>query len=110
MSDIETSQFLAEGKRDNFHDGRAYAVEWDIWEIAYWEQGADGKDIASKGDPFAKGFVKWDGCSNWTFHTIDCMFHACDRERLVAIGEILSRCWDASAALMPETWSGEANP
>jgi hypothetical protein len=57
-----------------------------------------------KDEQFAHGFVKWDGCSNWSFHHGSCMFHSCDRERLSAIGDILAMCWDRSAELMPDTW------
>jgi hypothetical protein len=39
------------------------------------------------------GYVKWDGCSN--FRIGDPVYmHACSREELVNIGEVLSRVWD----------------
>lgn len=99
MNKIETSNFMAEGEPGNFTDGkRPLCVNWKIWEIGYWE-----KDVAFKGDLFADGFIKWDGCSNWSFQTEQCMFHACDRERLVAVGEALAKCWDESAVIMKES-------
>jgi len=105
MNKIETCNFLAEGEPTVFTDDkRPISVDWKIWEISRWER-QEGKDVAFKGDLFADGFIKWDGCSNWSFHTETCMFHACDRERLVAIGEALAKCWDESAVIMEESWN-----
>ncbi len=102
---IETDHFIAELRRatcEVWIEGRSYEAEITIWEIAYWEGDAE---VAVKGDVFATGGVKWDGCSNWSFKTDACMFHACDRKYLEAIGEILGKCWDATATVIPETWS-----
>jgi hypothetical protein len=60
------------------------------------------EDIA-RAETFAHGSVKWDGCSNWEFQK-DCMIHACDREGLERIGNVLTRCWDLTAELCPK-WS-----
>ena len=42
---------------------------------------------------------------NWTFEAGkgDVMHHACSKRGLQGIGDILAKCWSASAALMPDT-------
>ena len=56
-------------------------------------------------DVFAHGFVKWDGCSNWTINEAGwgVMLHACDKEGLTRIGLILGECWDMTRELC-EKW------
>lgn len=54
---------------------------------------------------YLHGHVKWDGCSNWHFDEQDsCMLHGCDRQDLVALGEIMARCWDWASTLC-EYWN-----
>lgn len=43
---------------------------------------------------FIKGYVKWDGCSNWEVDNDDVMIHGCSRQHLVNVGEIMARCYD----------------
>ena len=85
-------------------DEVGYEATWKIYVLDGVDKRPDG-DYPLLGDLFASGFVKWDGCSNWSFHQDTHMHHACRREGLTAVGDILARCWDASAGLMPNTWS-----
>ena len=57
---------------------------------------------------FIYGSVKWDGCSNWIFNenAKNMMVHACSKEELEQIGQILAACWDLTAEYIPETWLG----
>lgn len=103
MIKVINNTFVAHGKPGNIGGGgkseRAYAAQWAVSEIEYVAD--DGEHT---GDIFATGYVKWDGCSNWTFYTESCMHHACSHGMLIDIGDILGKCWDASKQLMPETW------
>lgn len=90
-----------------------YHVEYKIYTVAGRE--FDGTDYTipvfrnetttpEHAEVFAHGFVKWDGCSNWDFDACQClMIHACSRKNLTNIGEVLARCWDWTAELLP-TW------
>lgn len=42
-----------------------------------------------------KGYIKWDGCSNWDFiECRTCMLHACGRASLNYFSELPQVCWD----------------
>lgn len=72
---------------------REYNVDYDIFEddLGYG-------DVGQK--PLISGFVKWDGCSNWHFPSVnDCMFHGCSRSDLTRFGELMAVCWDMTPKL-----------
>lgn len=52
---------------------------------------------------YLHGCVKWDHCSNWWFDEQDrgVMLHACSREDLINIGELMARCWDWAPEILP---------
>jgi hypothetical protein len=101
---IKNRYFTAElSKIEIFQDGRAYAVEWEVYETLSYDEVDDVITETEKGEHFANGMVKWDGCSNWKFTEQNCMHHQCGKDGLSAIGEILAACWQASGALMPGT-------
>lgn len=54
----------------------------------------------NKAHPFLHGFVVRDGCSDWMFS--GSILHCCDREGLIALGEVMAFCWDWTAELCPE--------
>lgn len=98
-----------------------YHVDFVIREIAAWycdtntpayiragaTSGMDTTDDPAQAQVFAHGSVKWDGCSDWHIDAQDdCMLHGCTREDLTRIGEILARCRDWTAELLP-TWNSE---
>lgn len=39
------------------------------------------------------GYVKWDGCSNWDFHTDEVLMHFCGRRAAMAFGKVLDRMY-----------------
>lgn len=98
-----------------------YCVNYKIYEIGEFLE--DGKDTPkfnragaqtgpdhveniADAEVFAHGFVKWDGCSNWEFDIQNkVMIHACERNQLVNLGEVLARCWDMTEKLC-EHWLG----
>lgn len=100
----------------------AYCVEFKIYDMI--EVGSDGKnfswprigaehgmDVVTRlewAEVYLSGSVKWDGCSNWHFDEQDrCMLHACSREGLLRLGEVMALCWDWTAELCPNWWTGE---
>lgn len=75
-------------------------------EVLYSQKGNDVVPVSSldEAEPFVSGDVKWDGCSNFWFgdQEQDTMIHKCSREGLVAIGVLLSRCWDIAHRMLGE--------
>ncbi len=102
MITVRNAYFIAHGTPDTPLRGRVYCAEWKVYDGEYLD---DDGNAAGEGDLFAEGHVKWDGCSNWSFKAGDYMHHQCTREGLTAIGDILSKCWDASASVMPDVWN-----
>ena len=52
-------------------------------------------ETTDESEVYLSGFVKWDGCSNWSFDELArCQLHACDRDSLLAIGRVMAACWD----------------
>lgn len=51
---------------------------------------------------FLNGFVKWDGCSNWTFGDPDCMMHFCELSECESIGPLMRELYTKAAELMGE--------
>lgn len=43
------------------------------------------------------GSIKWDGCSNWDFHTEACAAHFCGRKDAVGIGRLMGHLYDLAA-------------
>lgn len=89
----------------------SHSVVFTIYEIMAWEEGdvplyGDYSDSLETAAVFLHGSVKWDGCSNWHFDAQDaCMLHGCSREDLTRMGEVMGRCWDWAAQLLPN-WQG----
>lgn len=42
---------------------------------------------------FLSGSVKFDGCSNWDFHTDDTLMHFCDQAEAEGLGRLLGRLY-----------------
>lgn len=64
------------------------------------------EDKIEDADVFLNGSVKWDGCSNWMFDEQERgWIHACSRDDLVNMGEVMARCRDLAATLLP-SWCG----
>ncbi len=101
-----------------------YSVDFKVYEVQGWGESGEGTgdwsvptyeatDAKDCGDwvdsvegatPLMHGYVKWDGCSNWSFPSTEkCMYHACGRPGLTRLGDVMARCWDWTAQLLP-TW------
>lgn len=92
-------------------------VEFDIYQIegkdlngvrGYESQDDDESSVTDLSDAaiFIAGSVKWDGCSNWRFDEQDRgWIHGCSRADLVNMGEVMARCRDLAATLIPK-WCG----
>ena len=91
-------------------DPHSHWVEFEIYEIQGRAEdesrlyaGADLKNAPlDEAVPTIKGYVKWDGCSNWQFPLGDsCCFHGCERKDLLSFGFIMAHCWDITKELLP---------
>lgn len=91
-----------------------YRVDYKIYRISEYRDGDRSKPCFHRKDAqsspdnveniedaecFMTGHVKWDGCSNWTM--TDPYFHACSRQELEQIGQVLTLCWDLTKTLCP---------
>lgn len=66
----------------------------------------DDAEGLADADVYLHGSVKWDGCSDWMFNhnAKNRMLHGCGRKDLANIGEAMTRCWDWTQTLIPDTW------
>lgn len=87
-----------------------YAATFQVYDLNEIEKLPDNTYLLPEEGPddgdkptYLNGFVKWDGCSNWMLdrQSDDCMFHACSREDLTRIGEVMARCWDWGKEIIP---------
>jgi hypothetical protein len=91
MTDIvrrEFEFFTVEAKKDTHH------VDFTIYE-----------GIGYDDDPLVKGYVKWDGCSNWDFPLeagVTHPLHFCGRQEIRCFGKMLAELYEWAAELMPE--------
>ena len=73
-----------------------------VFDVPRFADGYDAIEDITAANRFLRGRVKWDGCSDWNFDEQDrCMLHACDRNGLQRMGEVMARCWDWTAELLP---------
>ncbi len=67
-------------------------MDFEVYEIEQYDPKYFNKD---ESELYIRGHVKWDGCSNWDLvenHTV--MYHACSREGIFIISEVMAKCWD----------------
>lgn len=53
----------------------------------------DTTTVFNDGETFLHGSIKWDGCSNWDFHTSEVMAHFCGRQGATSIGRLMDRMY-----------------
>lgn len=89
------------------YTSQGHIVGFKIWVIHSWDNeplwedddmGTPTRDI-EKAQVFIEGFVRFDGCTNYTFPS-DAMEHTCYRSQLVSVGVLLGRIWDQCVELM----------
>lgn len=92
-------------------------VDFKVYDMVAWADDAPAwsggggffnpVDTLEEADVYLHGSVKWDGCSNWAFDEQDrVMLHGCSRENVQRFGDVLARCWDWTAELLPN-WNGD---
>jgi len=82
-------------------------AEKGVFDVPLFDDGYAGTKYINLAYRYLRGRVKWDGCSDWNFDEQDrCMLHACDRNGLQRMGEVMARCWDWTAELLPN-WDGD---
>lgn len=81
-----------------------YDINFTIYEFQYGGIGGQKPTVEelSRSDQIAKGYVKWDGCSEWDVEG----WHACSKKQLKDMSEIFSRCWDMASELCPN-WGAD---
>jgi hypothetical protein len=93
---------------NNYHPGKPpLSVAFRVVECTGEEM--DGTPLYGEGfisdpsvvPPFLSGDVKWDGCSNWDWHTSECMQHFCTKDSAVKIGVLMGRLYDLAAEMIP---------
>jgi hypothetical protein len=66
----------------------------------------------AQSEVYLSGSVRFDRCSNWLFD--ECVrgtcLHACSREDLLGLGELMARCFDWARELMGEKFCGTTTP
>ncbi|MFY7897013.1 MAG: hypothetical protein ACOVP8_12325 [Phycisphaerales bacterium] len=78
------------------HAGQPLNVNFALYKAWEGEHGItfDGcppSSEYSECDPVVSGYVKWDGCSNWTFD--DCV-HFCERDGPLKLATAMAACHD----------------
>lgn len=87
-----------------------WRVEWDAASHVANFKVFEVKAAHGEGDDFVisdeelrlSGFVKWDGCSNWDYHTEDCMAHFCGVEGMRQFCSLQVWLYSKAADLMTE--------
>ena len=79
------------------HDN-GLSVEYRIFD---GENSDDPED-----DLILEGFVKNDGCSNWSSSENGDYFHACGKQELLRVGEAMALCWEDAKQEMNNVWLG----
>lgn len=64
----------------------------------YQTEDGDTVEDWNKGQMELSGSIKWDGCSNWDYHTDDCLKHFCGKADAAAFGRLLDGLHDTAAA------------
>lgn len=96
----EIGFFTIEAKKESHH------VDFTIYKGTGYLESFDPEGGSNhEHNPFIKGYVKWDGCSNWDFplgEGITHPLHFCDLKEIKSFCDMLSELYKWSAELMPE--------
>lgn len=85
-----------------------YVIEWSFQENKLSvEYTVTTTDFLNNIEVFCKGYVKWDGCSNWHFPDFEkCMFHACTMQQLEVLSSLPIKCWEHASEVMKDNFQG----
>lgn len=73
-----------------------YARLYELAEHRPAETNTEDRNLA---EVFLRGFIKWDGCSNWNFDCQEsCMIHFCGRGDAAGVGKLFDRLYDLAGA------------
>jgi hypothetical protein len=64
-----------------------------LYEVAGAASSIETTTAFEEGESFLSGHVKWDGCSNWDFHTGEIMAHFCSRAEAAGVGRLLDHLY-----------------
>lgn len=79
----------------------AHVVQFKVFKVeAAYGEGDDF--VISDEELRLSGGVKWDGCSNWNYHTDDCLAHFCGVTGLHQFCSLQIWLYSKAAALMTE--------
>lgn len=104
-------------KEENSYDSKyikyevyEYSLDVEVYNIYYLNTDGTFKlrseddipvdDVKEAGALF-RGFIRWDGCSNWDFLTQNCMMHFCGKEGIIAHGKLLEALYDLASQKIP---------
>lgn len=73
-----------------------HVLEFTIYKAFQHPDVGDRKD----GEVYITGSVKWDGCSNWDFHTDKLMLHMCGPDEANELAWLLKQCYAIGIELM----------
>ena len=76
------------------------------FETADASSSSDTTEDADKAEVLASGFIKFDGCSHWSFQN-DTMLHLCGRPDMESWAAMMSRLFDEAARLIGDSWCGD---
>lgn len=112
MTEQDPNEILSSGRKDIpdmpyslIYRVKPYCVEFEIHQaesedadghLQFLPGGETWTEFSS--DPteesqIAEGYVKWDGCVNWTAGR-GIMVHCCEREQFVGFGQLFAECYD----------------
>jgi hypothetical protein len=69
-----------------------YSVDYEVYKAYEQINGFELDELV------VKGYVKWDGCSNWEFSNL---LHFCSKEEIENLSVAMRKCWDLTAELCP---------
>lgn len=102
-----------------------YVCRFDLYEVFSWKR-VDGEHIGTplfkpKGNrppcentsdiseavSYVTGYIKWDGCSDWTFNQEENFcFHFCGQEEIKSLALAMEECWLWAGELI-EKWDAD---
>lgn len=77
-------------------------VEFKAFEVNGAYDDGEGNWVLTDQEIALEGYVKWDGCSNWSYATAECMAHYCGVRGLKQFFDMHLHLYELAAELMGE--------